>query len=36
MERFSAAEIAEIVRQTDAPQIRAIAYETLALFRSVH
>ncbi len=30
-ERFSAAEIAEIVRQTDAPQIRAIAYETLAL-----
>jgi hypothetical protein len=31
MERFSAAEIAEIVRQTDAPQIRAIAYETLAL-----
>lgn len=31
MERFSAAEIAEIVRQTAAPQIRAIAYETLAL-----
>jgi len=31
MERFSAGEIAEIVRQTDAPQIRAIAYETLAL-----
>jgi hypothetical protein len=31
MERFSAAEVAEIVRQTDAPQIRAIAYETLAL-----
>ncbi|HMJ09366.1 MAG TPA: hypothetical protein VK468_10200 [Pyrinomonadaceae bacterium] len=31
MERFSAAEIAEIVRQTEAPQIRAIAYETLAL-----
>jgi hypothetical protein len=30
-ERFSAAEIAEIVRQTEAPQIRAIAYETLAL-----
>lgn len=30
-ERFSAGEIAEIVRQTDAPQIRAIAYETLAL-----
>ena len=30
-ERFSASEIAEIVRQTDLPQIRAIAYETLAL-----
>lgn len=30
-ERFSAGEIAEIVRQTDMPQIRAIAYETLAL-----
>ena len=30
-ERFSTAEIAEIVRQTDVPQIRAIAYETLAL-----
>ena len=30
-ERFSSGEIAEIVRQTDAPQIRAIAYETLAL-----
>lgn len=30
-ERFSASEIAEIVRQTDMPQIRAIAYETLAL-----
>ncbi len=30
-ERFSAGEIAEIVRQTDVPQIRAIAYETLAL-----
>lgn len=29
--RFSAAEIAEIVRQTDMAQIRAIAYETLAL-----
>lgn len=33
-ERYSAGEIAEIVRQTQAPQIRAIAYETLAL-RSV-
>jgi hypothetical protein len=30
-ERFSSGEIAEIVRQTDVPQIRAIAYETLAL-----
>ena len=30
-ERFSASEIAEVVRQTDMPQIRAIAYETLAL-----
>lgn len=30
-ERFSAGEIAEIVRQTDVPQIRAIAYETLAM-----
>ena len=29
--RFSAGEIAEIVRQTEAPQIRAVAYETLAL-----
>jgi hypothetical protein len=31
MERFSAGEIAEIVRQTDMAQIRAIAYETLSL-----
>lgn len=31
LERYSAGEIAEIVRQTDLPQIRAIAYETLAL-----
>lgn len=30
-ERFSAGEIAEIVRQTELPQIRAIAYETLAM-----
>jgi hypothetical protein len=30
-EKFSAGEIAEIVRQTEIPQIRAIAYETLAL-----
>lgn len=31
LNRFSAGEIAEIVRQTDMAQIRAIAYETLAL-----
>jgi hypothetical protein len=30
-ERFSAGEIAEVVRQTDRPQIRAVAYETLAM-----
>jgi hypothetical protein len=30
-ERYSAGEIAEIIRQTEAPQIRAIAYETLAM-----
>ncbi|MBP9665244.1 MAG: hypothetical protein KBD94_11525 [Pyrinomonadaceae bacterium] len=30
-ERYSSGEIAEIVRQTDIPQIRAIAYETLAM-----
>ena len=30
-DRYSAGEIAEIVRQTDLPQIRAIAYETLAM-----
>jgi hypothetical protein len=29
-ERFSAGEIAEIIRQTESPQIRAVAYETLA------
>lgn len=29
-ERYSASEIAEIVRQTETPQVRAIAYETLA------
>lgn len=29
--RYSASEIAEVVRQTDFPQIRAIAYETLAM-----
>jgi hypothetical protein len=31
LERFSSGEIAEIVRQTEMPQVRAIAYETLAL-----
>ncbi len=30
-ERFSAVEIAEIIRQTEMPQIRAVAYETLAV-----
>ncbi len=30
-ERFSAGEIAEIVRQTELPQIRAIAFETLSM-----
>ena len=30
-ERFSALEISEIIRQTELPQIRAVAYETLAL-----
>lgn len=30
-ERYSASEIAEIIRQTGAAQIRAIAYETLAM-----
>lgn len=30
-ERYSAGEISEIVRQTEYPQIRAIAYETLAM-----
>ena len=29
-QKFSAGEIAEIIRQTESPQIRAIAYETLA------
>ncbi len=31
MTRFSAGEIAEIIRQTDMAQIRAVAYETLAV-----
>ena len=30
-ERFSAGEIAEVIRQTEVPQIRAIAFETLAM-----
>lgn len=29
--RYAASEVAEIVRQTDYPQIRAIAYETLSM-----
>jgi hypothetical protein len=29
--QYSASEIAEIIRQTDRPQMRAIAYETLAM-----
>lgn len=31
LKRFSAAEIAEIIRQTDRAQIRAVAFETLAI-----
>ena len=31
VKRFSAAEVAEIVRQTDLAQIRAVAFETLAI-----
>jgi hypothetical protein len=30
-ERYSASEISEIIRQTESPQVRAIAYETLAM-----
>jgi len=30
-ERFSSGEIAEVVRQTEMPQIRAVAFETLAM-----
>lgn len=30
-ERYSTAEIAEVIRQTEFPQVRAIAYETLAM-----
>lgn len=35
-ERYSAGEIAEIVRQTDLAQIRAIAHETLAMMSLSH
>ena len=35
-QRFSAGEVAEIVRQTELAQIRAIAYETLAMMPVVH
>lgn len=35
-QRFSAGEVAEIVRQTELAQIRAIAYETLATTPIVH
>jgi hypothetical protein len=35
-QRFSAGEIAEIVRQTELAQIRAVAYETLAMTPTVH
>lgn len=31
LERFPAEEVAEIIRQTDIPHIRAVAYETLAI-----
>ena len=34
LERFSASEIGEVIRQTEAPQIRAIAYETLAVMQT--
>lgn len=30
-ERYTASEIAEVIRQSESPQIRAIAYETLAM-----
>lgn len=35
-ERFSAGEIAEIIRQTELAQIRAVAYETLALLPTAY
>ena len=36
VQRFSAGEVAEIVRQTDFAQIRAVAYETLAMMPIAH
>jgi hypothetical protein len=36
VQRFSAGEIAEIVRQTDLAQIRAVAYETLTMMPVAH
>ncbi|MBA2378963.1 MAG: hypothetical protein H0V76_05250 [Blastocatellia bacterium] len=36
LQRFSAGEIAEVVRQTELPQIRAIAYETLSFLDIGH
>ena len=35
-QRFSAGEVAEIVRQTELAQIRALAYETLAMMPLAH
>ena len=35
-QRFSAGEVAEIVRQTELAQIRALAYETLAIMPLAH
>lgn len=35
-QRFSAGEVAEIVRQTELAQIRAVAYETLAMMPVAH
>lgn len=34
-ERFKASEVSEVIRQTDLPQIRAIAFETLAVMPTV-
>jgi len=35
-QRFSAVEVAEVIRQTELAQIRAIAYETLAMMPVAH